>query len=210
MSFTLKPLPYAYDALEPVISKDTLHFHHDKHHQAYVNNLNAVLEGTELEGYTCGREVIKNLQKLPKEKIAGARNNAGGVANHNMYWECMTPGGSKEPVGELKAEMEKVFGSFESFQEQFNKAGAGRFGSGWVWLVLRDGKLAIETTANQDNPVETGAIPLLGNDVWEHAYYLDYQNRRADYLKEWFKLLNWDIIGERYLKAVKGKQSCEL
>lgn len=202
--FELAPLPYAYDALLPVLGEDTLHCHHDKHHQGYVNNLNAAAEGTEFAEMHCAADVIRNLSKAPADKVVALRNNAGGTYNHNLYWNCMIPGGSKTPVGKLAEAINKDFGSFEAMQEAFNKAGAGRFGSGWAWLVLRDGKLVIESTPNQDNPLETGGVPILGNDVWEHAYYLQYQNRRADYLKDWWTLLNWEVIGKRYEAALEG------
>lgn len=200
--FELKPLPYAYDALMPVLGADTLQFHHDKHHQTYVDNLNKLVAGTELADYTCACKVICNLDKLPADKVQAVRNNAGGVYNHNLYWECMIPGGAKEPQGKLAEDINATFGSFEAMKELFDKSGAGRFGSGWAWLVLRDGKLAIESTPNQDCPIETGAAALLGNDVWEHAYYLQYQNRRAAYLSDWWQLVNWDIVAQRYEKAL--------
>ncbi len=206
MSYQLPELGYDYNALEPVIDQETMHLHHDKHHATYVNNLNAALEGTEFAG-KCLREVLSNLDKLPSEKQTAVRNNGGGHLNHKLFWLSMQPGGSKEPQDELKEAIEKAFGSVDTFKEEFQKAGAGRFGSGWVWLAYKDGELKIVTTPNQDNPVMDGYTPLLGNDVWEHAYYLNYQNRRADYLKEWWKVVNWDVIGERFAKA-KEADSC--
>lgn len=200
MSFVLKELAYAYDALEPVIDKETMHFHHDKHHQAYVNNLNNLLEGTGFENSTL-EEILTSLDKMPEDKKNGIRNNAGGVYNHNLFWDIMTPGGSKEPVGNLKEAIEKHFGSLEELKKQFNQKGASQFGSGWVWLVSCPcGKLEVMSTANQDSPVSLGKKVIFGNDVWEHAYYLNYQNRRADYLSSWWNLVNWDKAEENYNK----------
>ena len=197
MQFELKPLPYAYDALEPTIDAETMHFHHDKHHQTYVNNLNAAVEGLDLP-YTCAGELLKHLDEVPAEKRQGIINNGGGVHNHNVFWESMIPGGAKEPQGKLAEEITKTFGSFEAFKEAFEKAGAGRFGSGWVWLVKEGQELKIVATPTQDSPVSNGQTILLGNDVWEHAYYLKYQNRRADYLKAWWDVVNWDVVAKRY------------
>lgn len=198
----LKKLPYEYDALEPVISKETMTFHHDKHHQAYVDKANKLLEGTGYEDKTCPCCLLKNLDDITDnpDKKQGLINNLGGVHNHNLFWTSMTPGGSSEPNGELKEAIDQTFGSFEDFKKEFEAKGAGQFGSGWVWLVLSDGKLEIIAKKNQDSPVLDGKKPLLGNDVWEHAYYLDYQNARAKYLEEWWKLVNWDVVEERYNK----------
>lgn len=207
MSYQLPELPYAYDALEPVVDKDTMHFHHDKHHAAYVNNLNKAIEGTELEG-KCIVEILENLEQVPEDKRTAVRNNGGGHLNHKMFWETMKPGGTSEPTGKLAKALKDEFGSIDEFKAEFEKSGAGRFGSGWVWLACKNGKLVVMSTANQDNPIMEGATPLLGNDVWEHAYYLNYQNRRPDYLKEWWKVVNWDVIEKRYEKCCE-QVDCE-
>ncbi|MGP1494781.1 MAG: superoxide dismutase [Streptobacillus sp.] len=199
MAFELKKLPYEYDALEPIVDKETMHFHHDKHHQTYVTNLNNLLEGTGFENSSI-EEILTSLDKLPEEKKNGIRNNAGGVYNHDLFWEVMMPGGSKEPKNELKIAIEKAFGTLDELKNVFNAKGAGQFGSGWAWLVTdKEGNLEVLSTPNQDSPVSLGKIVLLGNDVWEHAYYLNYQNRRADYLKAWWNLVNWDVVESRYL-----------
>lgn len=199
MAFKLKKLPYEYDALEPIIDKETMHFHHDKHHQTYVTNLNNLLEGTEFETSSI-EEILTSLDKLPEAKKNGIRNNAGGVYNHDLFWEVMIPGGSKEPKNELKIAIEKAFGTLDELKNVFNAKGAGQFGSGWAWLVTdKEGNLEVLSTPNQDSPISLGKIVLLGNDVWEHAYYLNYQNRRADYLKAWWELVNWDVVENRYL-----------
>ena len=199
MAFELKNLPYEYDALEPIIDKENMHFHHDKHHQTYVTNLNNLLEGTGFENSSI-EEILTSLDKLPEAKKNGIRNNAGGVYNHDLFWEVMIPGGSKEPKNELKTAIEKAFGSLDELKNSFNAKGAGQFGSGWAWLVTdKEGNLEVLSTPNQDSPISLGKIVLLGNDVWEHAYYLNYQNRRADYLKAWWELVNWNIVEERYL-----------
>ncbi len=198
MSFKLKDLPYAYDALEPVIDKETMHLHHGKHHNAYVTNLNNLIEGTGFENATI-EEILTSLDKMPEAKRTGIRNNAGGTYNHDIFWETMIPGGSKEPVGRLKEAIDKTFGSFEEFKNLFNSKGLTQFGSGWVWLVSdEEGNLEVLSTSNQDTPLSDGKKIILCNDVWEHAYYLNYQNRRADYLKEWFNVVNWDIVSDRY------------
>ena len=189
----LMKLPYSYEALEPVIGRETVETHHDKHYQTYVDNLNKLIKGTEFEG-KCIVEIIKNLKGAP----AGIINNAGGVYNHNLYWEELIPGGSSEPTGALKEAIDKAFGSFEKFKEEFENAGKSRFGSGWAWLVKDGNDLKIVSTANQDCPLTDGLVPLLGNDVWEHAYYLDYKNARAKYLTEFWKIVNWDIVAERF------------
>ena len=198
MSFKLMELPYAYDALEPIIDKETMHLHHDMHHQAYVNNLNNLLEGTGFEGKSI-EEILTSLDKMPEAKRNGIRNNAGGVYNHDLFWLTMTPGGSKEPKGKLKEAIEKSFGSLEGLKEQFNNKGLAQFGSGWAWLVSdEDGNLEVISTPNQDSPISLGKKVILGNDVWEHAYYLRYQNRRGEYLNKWWDLINWDIVEARY------------
>ncbi len=198
MSFKLMELPYAYDALEPIIDKETMHLHHDMHHQAYVNNLNNLLEGTGFESKSI-EEILTSLDKMPEAKRNGIRNNAGGVYNHDLFWLTMTPGGSKEPKGKLKEAIEKSFGSLEGLKEQFNNKGLAQFGSGWAWLVSdEDGNLEVISTPNQDSPISLGKKAILGNDVWEHAYYLRYQNRRGEYLNKWWDLINWDIVEARY------------
>lgn len=199
MAHQLPPLPYGYDALEPHLDEQTMRIHHDKHHAAYVTNLNAALEGRpdlsvkRLEG------LISSLDSVDEAIRTAVRNNGGGHHNHTLYWEIMTPGGAKEPQGMLAKAIQAAFGDVASFKEQFQKAGMGRFGSGWAWLVQdKGGKLAIMSTANQDSPVMEGKHPVMGCDVWEHAYYLKYQNRRADYLTSWWNLVNWTIVGDRY------------
>lgn len=201
MAFTLPELPYAYDALEPHIDKETMTIHHDKHHAAYVNNLNAAIAGkADLESKSV-EELVANLDAVPEEIRAAVRNNAGGHLNHTLFWEIMTPGGSSEPTGPLAEAINAAFGSFEEFKIKFNDAGVKRFGSGWAWLVkTKDGKLDIVSTANQDNPTSDGHQVIFGNDVWEHAYYLKYQNRRPDYLASWWNVVNWDKVAERFSK----------
>lgn len=201
MAFTLPPLPYAYDALEPHIDKETMTIHHDKHHAAYVNNLNAALEGKADLASKSVEELISNLSAVPEEIRTAVRNNAGGHANHTLFWEIMTPGGANQPSGELADAINSTFGSLDDFKKKFNDAGAKRFGSGWAWLVkTKDGKLDIISTANQDNPLMDGHQPIMGNDVWEHAYYLKYQNRRPDYLAAWWNVVNFDKVAEQFKK----------
>jgi len=203
MAFELPKLPYDYAALEPYIDTQTMHLHHDKHHAAYVNNLNAALEGHPFANLPI-EEVIRRLNEVPEEKRTAVRNNGGGHINHTMYWEIMTPGGSKEPTGELANAINTKFGSFDAFKSAFNDAATKRFGSGWGWLILdKSGNLAITTTANQDSPLIDGNYPVLGNDVWEHAYYLKYQNRRPEYLSAWWNVVNWDEVAKRYAQARK-------
>lgn len=200
MTFQLNELGYDYAALEPVIDETTMRIHHGKHHQAYVDNLNKAIEGTDFAGMTL-EQILKSLDKAPEDKKNAIRNNGGGHYNHTLFWETMTPGGAKEPVGELKEALEKKFGSFDQFKVLFEAAGAGRFGSGWAWLVLNDGELEVTSTPNQDCPISEGKVVLLGNDVWEHAYYLKYQNRRAEYLRAWWAVVNWDVAEKRYQEA---------
>ncbi len=197
MTFELEKLPYSYDALEPVIDEETVKIHHDKHHQAYVNNFNKALEGTGFEEKTV-EEILSNLDKIADEKRNAVKNHGGGHYNHSLYWEIMTPGGSKEPIGNLKKAIEEAFGSFEEFKTQFEQKGKTQFGSGWASLVKKDGKLSVVNNLNQDSPISDGYVVILNNDVWEHAYYLKYQNKRADYLTEWWKLVNWDIAEQRF------------
>ncbi|SIN74481.1 superoxide dismutase, Fe-Mn family [Singulisphaera sp. GP187] len=203
--YSLPPLPYDYDGLEPHISAKTMQFHHDKHHQAYVNNVNAALKDhPEHQGKPI-EELIANLNALPEAIRTAVRNNGGGHANHSLFWLIMKPGGGGEPTGALAQAITSELGGFAAFKEALNKAGTTRFGSGWGWLVVgKDGKLAVTSTANQDSPIMEGQTPLMGVDVWEHAYYLDYQNRRPDYLTSWWNTLNWEEIGRRY-DAAKAK-----
>ena len=200
MAYEVPPLPYDYAALEPHIDEQTMRLHHDKHHQAYVDKANAALEGTEWEGKPI-EEVIANLDSLPADKKGAVRNNGGGHLNHSLFWESMSPDGGGAPSGDLASAIDDAFGSFDAFKEQFEAAGVGQFGSGWAWLVLDGGSLKITSTPNQDSPITSGATPLVGNDVWEHAYYLKYQNKRPDYLKAWWNVVNWDKVAERYAAA---------
>ena len=200
MPFEVPPLPYDYSALEPHIDEQTMHLHHDKHHQAYVDKANAGLEGTEFAD-TPIEEIIANLDALPEDKRGPVRNNGGGHYNHSLFWESMSPDGGGEPSGELGDAISAAFGSFDGFKERFEAAGVGQFGSGWAWLVLDGGELKITSTPNQDSPLSSGQTPLLGNDVWEHAYYLNYQNRRPDYLKAWWNVVDWSKVAERHSAA---------
>ena len=197
MAYSVPPLPYAYDALEPHIDKATMEFHHDKHHQAYVDKANAALEGTEWADKPV-EEVLQNLGSLPSEKQTPVRNNGGGHCNHTMFWENMSPDGGGEPEGELAAAIDSAFGSFADFKAALKEAGVNQFGSGWSWLVHDGSALAVVATPNQDNPVSAGKTPLLGVDVWEHAYYLKYQNRRPDYIDAWWNVVNWPKVAERF------------
>jgi superoxide dismutase, Fe-Mn family len=202
MAYEVPPLPYDYAALEPHIDEQTMHLHHDKHHQAYVDKANGALEGTEHADKPIA-EVVANLDALPDDIRGVVRNNGGGHLNHSLFWESMSPDGGGEPSGDLADAISSAFGSFDDFKEKFEAAGVGQFGSGWAWLVLDGGALKVTSTPNQDNPITGGATPLLGNDVWEHAYYLKYQNKRPDYLKAWWDVVNWDKVAERY-SAAKG------
>ena len=199
MTFTLPPLPYDYNALEPHIDEQTMRIHHDKHHAAYVNNLNTALEGDgALQAMTID-QLLGDLSRVPEAKRPAVRNNGGGHFNHTLFWESMMPGGAATPEGDLVAAIDKAFGGFDAFKEQFGKACVGRFGSGWGWLVRSsDGTLTIESTPNQDSPVMEGKHPVLGCDVWEHAYYLKYQNRRPDYLAAWWSVVNWTVVAGRF------------
>jgi superoxide dismutase, Fe-Mn family len=199
MAHTLPPLPYAPSALEPHIDAQTMEIHHGKHHNAYVTNLNAALEkAPELAGKSL-EDLLRNLASVPEAVRTAVRNNGGGHWNHSQFWPSMSPNGGGAPSGKLADAINSAFGDFEKFKEAFNAAGAGRFGSGWVWLVNEGGKLAITSTPNQDNPLMDGKpAPLLGNDVWEHAYYLKYQNRRPDYLKAWWNTVNWGEVEKRF------------
>ncbi|MFA4928080.1 MAG: superoxide dismutase [Patulibacter sp.] len=196
MAFSVPPLPYAYDALEPHIDEQTMRIHHDKHHQAYVDKANAALEGTDLADAPV-EEVVAKLDTLPADKQGPVRNNAGGHFNHSLFWEALSGDGGGAPSGDLAAKIDAAFGSFDAFKEQFEAAGVARFGSGWVWLVQNGDAVEIVTTPNQDTPVADGKTPLLGNDVWEHAYYLNYQNRRPDYLKAYWNVVDWNVVAGR-------------
>jgi superoxide dismutase, Fe-Mn family len=201
--YSVPPLPYAYDALEPHIDQATMQFHHDKHHAAYVKNLNAALDKhPELKSKPV-EEMLRNLNSVPTDIRKIVRNNGGGHVNHSMFWQIMKPQGGGEPTGAIAKAINQSFGSFAAFKKQFNEAGVSRFGSGWVWLVRNNDKLEITTTANQDSPLSEGKYPIMGNDVWEHAYYLKYQNRRTDYLDAWWNVLNWDEINKRFAAASK-------
>ena len=198
MAFTLPALPYAYDALEPHIDGKTMEIHHSKHHQAYVTNLNAAIEKhPELAGKSLD-ELLRGITTVPESVRAAVRNNGGGHWNHSMFWELMAPAAGGEPTGALGEAIKSAFGDFAKFKEQFAAAGAGRFGSGWAWLINDGGKLSITSTPNQDNPLMEGKKALLGLDVWEHAYYLKYQNKRPDYIAAWWNVVNWGAVAKRY------------
>ena len=202
MAHELPPLPYAYNALEPHIDEQTMRIHHDKHHAAYVNNLNAALEGLDDLLALPVEQLIGDLNKVPEAKRTAVRNNGGGHANHTMFWELMAPGGASAPEGPLARAIDEAFGSLDAFKEQFAKACATRFGSGWGWLAVgANGSLVIESSANQDSPLMEGRTPLLGCDVWEHAYYLHYQNRRPDYVSAWWNVVNWTEVARRFASA---------
>ena len=200
MAFTVRPLPYDYDALASTIDVETMKLHHDKHHQAYVDNANKALEGTDLADASV-EDVLRNLDQLPEDKRTAVRNNAGGHANHSFFWEIMGPQAGGSPSGELASAIDSAFGSFDSFKETFNQNGVTRFGSGWTWLVWNGSGLEAYSTPNQDSPILQGHVPVLGNDVWEHAYYLTYRNRRPEYLEAWWNVVNWDAVAARYASA---------
>ena len=202
MAYELAPLPYDYAALEPFIDAETMKFHHDKHHQAYINNVNAALANhPDLAGKSVD-DLIRDLASVPEDIKGAVRNNGGGHSNHSMFWTIMGPAGSEgvggEPTGAIAAQIKADFGDFEAFKKLFNEAGAKQFGSGWAWLIFADGKLKVTSTPNQDSPLSQGHYPILGNDVWEHAYYLKYQNLRPAYLDAWWNTVNWDTVAERY------------
>ena len=202
-TFTVPALPYSFDALEPYIDAKTMEIHHDKHHGAYVNNLNKALEGQPTLQQLSAEEVISHLDRVPENIRTAVRNNGGGHVNHSMFWTIMKKGGGGEPKGAIGDAIKGAFGTFADFKTKFAAAGAGRFGSGWAWLLFRNGKLVIESTPNQDNPMMDGGKPVMGLDVWEHAYYLKYQNRRPDYIEAWWNVVNWDQITENFKKASK-------
>ena len=198
VAHVLPPLPYPADALEPYIDKMTMEIHHDKHHGAYVTNLNKALEGhADLQGLSI-EELLSKLDRVPENIRTTVRNNGGGHMNHSMFWKIMKKGGGGEPKGKLAEAIRSAFGSFVDFKTKFNQAGTTRFGSGWSWLFVKDGKLTVESTPNQDNPVMSGGKPVMGLDVWEHAYYLKYQNRRPEYIEAWWNVVNWDEIEKNY------------
>ncbi|MDX6648572.1 MAG: superoxide dismutase, Fe-Mn family [Solirubrobacteraceae bacterium] len=200
MAYEVPPLPYDYGALEPHIDEAPMRVHHDKHHQAYVDKVNAALEGTGLEGKDV-EDVLKDLDSVPEDKRTAVRNNGGGHYNHSLFWEWMSPDGGGEPDGDLAAAIDEAFGSFDDFKAKLKDAGVNRFGSGWAWLVRDGSGLVVVSTANQDNPISEGKTPLLGVDVWEHAYYLKYQNKRPDYLDAWWNVVNWPNVAERFSAA---------
>ena len=201
MAYTLPDLPYGYDALEPYIDVETVHLHHDKHHNTYVTNLNAAIEKyPELEEQSI-EELMKNLNEVPEDIRTAVRNNGGGHANHSFFWKIMAPNAGGEPTGAIKDAIDQAFGSFEKMKEEFKTAATGRFGSGWAWLVLNNGKLEITSTANQDSPLTDGKTPIIGLDVWEHAYYLKYKNVRPDYIAAFWDVVNWDQANENLANA---------
>ncbi len=205
MAYTLPPLPYPPDALEPSIDKMTMEIHHDRHHKAYVDNLNKALEGHADLSAKPIDQLVREINKVPENIRTPVRNNGGGHANHSMFWEIMAKGAGGKPSGPLADEINKVFADFSAFQAKLKEAALGRFGSGWAWLVLADGQMKIVSTPNQDNPLMDGQKPILGIDVWEHAYYLKYQNKRADYVDAWWNVVNWSAIAKRYSEARAGK-----
>lgn len=200
MAYSLPDLPYAYDALEPHFDARTMEIHHTKHHQAYINKVNAALEGTDLAD-KCINEVMQGLSSVPADIQGAVRNNGGGHANHSLFWTVLSPNGGGDPSGALADAISAAFGSLDAMKEQFNNAAATRFGSGWAWVSVDGGKLVVESTPNQDTPLSEGRTPILGLDVWEHAYYLNYQNRRPDYIAAFWNLVNWDEVARRFTEA---------
>lgn len=209
--FALPPLPYAYDALEPYIDAKTMQFHHDKHHAGYVKNLNAAIAKHPALVSVSLESLLTDLSQVPDDIRTAVRNNGGGHLNHSMFWEIMSPAGGGKPSGAIAKAIQSQFGDAATLQQQFNQVGLSRFGSGWAWLVLSsDRKLKVMSTANQDSPLMEGYLPIMGNDVWEHAYYLNYQNRRADYLEAWWKVVNWPVINQRFEKAMASLSSISI
>jgi superoxide dismutase, Fe-Mn family len=200
MPYEVPPLPYDYGALEPHIDEQTMRVHHDKHHQAYVDKANAALEGTEWADRPT-EDVLRNLDQLPDDKQKPVRNNGGGHYNHSLFWEIMSPNGGGEPEGSLAEAISAAFGDVDSLKQQVNEAGVNQFGSGWTWVVADGSTLTVAATPNQDSPIMEGKTPILGIDVWEHAYYLKYQNKRPDYLEAWWNVVNWDAVSQRYERA---------
>jgi len=206
MAYELPPLPYDYSALEPYIDTQTMQLHHDKHHQTYVTNVNNALQGHDQLAAMSVDDLLRNIKQVPESIRTAVQNNAGGHSNHSMFWNIMTPNGGGEPTGNLASAIQQAFGSFDAFKTAFNDAGTKRFGSGWAWLVLdTNGKLQVISTANQDSPLMSVMYPVMGNDVWEHAYYLKYQNRRPEYLNAWWNVVNWDAIAHRYEQGRGGR-----
>ncbi|GAA4425638.1 MULTISPECIES: superoxide dismutase [Bremerella] len=202
MAYTLPALPYAYDALEPHIDARTMEIHHTKHHQAYITKVNDAIAGTDLEGKSI-EDLVTGINSVPENIRGAVRNNGGGHANHSLFWTIMKPGGGGTPSGDLAAAIDAELGGFDKFKEAFSNAAATRFGSGWAWLSVSGGKLEVHSTPNQDSPLMEGKTPILGLDVWEHAYYLNYQNKRPDYISAFFNVINWDEVASRYA-AAKG------
>jgi Fe-Mn family superoxide dismutase len=206
MAFEVPPLPYDYSALEPYIDTQTMQLHHDKHHAAYVANLNVALQGQVELATWPSEDLLRRINEVPENIRTAVRNNGGGHVNHSMFWRIMKPNGGGEPTGELATAINQAFGSFDQFKAALNDAGVKRFGSGWTWLVLdQNGRLQVISTANQDSPLMDGMYPVMGNDVWEHAYYLKYQNRRPEYLNAWWNVVNWDEITRRYQQGRSGR-----
>lgn len=205
MAYSLPNLPYAANSLEPSIDAMTMEIHHGRHHKTYVDNLNKALEGESSLANLPIEQLLRDISKVPEKIRQAVINNGGGHANHTMFWEIMGPGAGGKPSGPLADEINKTFGDFASFQAQIKQAGLGRFGSGWSWLVLAGGKLQVISSANQDSPYMNGQVPILGVDVWEHAYYLKYQNKRADYLDAWWNVVNWNAVAKRFTEAKAGK-----
>lgn len=201
MAYELPQLPYAYDALEPHIDKETMNIHHTKHHNTYITNVNAALEGNAELAAKSVEELVSNLDAVPEAIRTAVRNNGGGHANHSLFWTILSPNGGGEPSGELAEAIKAKFGSYDSFKEEFAKAATTRFGSGWAWLVVNNGELEVTSTPNQDSPLMEGKTPILGLDVWEHAYYLNYQNRRPDYIASFWNVVNWDEVSKRFSAA---------
>lgn len=201
MTYTLPDLPYAFDALEPYIDEETMHLHHDKHHNTYVTNLNAAIEKHPELGEKTIEELLSDMDAVPTDIKTAVRNNGGGHANHSFFWKIMAPNAGGEPTGAIKEAIDEAFGDFATFKEEFKKAAAGRFGSGWAWLVMENGKLAITSTANQDSPLMEGKTPILGLDIWEHAYYLKYKNVRPDYIEAFWNVVNWEEVNNQLSTA---------